>query len=214
MENSEKMTLWERTIGIFIEPGRVFEDLKQHQSIIYPFLLLLLAQPLFYLIRFPAYVEFMREYTGITDSNDLQQAVISGIIMRGVLLVVGWIVSSLLMFGFSKISGGQGTLKQILSTNGYAYIVIIPMLVIMAIAGQFTGDLLINFSPAVFIPQLKGTVLYGVLRFFCMFFIWQHILMAVGFYKVTKMSKPKTVFIIIVILAIQLIINLEGLKNL
>lgn len=214
MENSKKMTLWERTIGIFINPGCVFEDLKQHKSIVFPFLLLLLAQPIFYIIRYPAYVKFMGEYTGISNPNDLQQMVISGIIIRGVWLVAVWIISSLIMFGFSKILRQQGTFKQILSTNGYAYIVIIPMLIIMSIVGQFTGDLLINFSPAVFVPHLKGTALYGVLRFFCIFFVWQQILMGVGYYKVTKMSKPKVIFIIAVTLVIQFFVNFEGLKYL
>ncbi|HEX2927170.1 MAG TPA: YIP1 family protein [Ruminiclostridium sp.] len=213
MEDSKKMTFWGRVLGMYIHPVRVIEDLKQRTSIIFPFLLLLLAQPAYYLIRYPAYLRFMEGITGTHDSSALTKLAVNGVITRGVGLVAGWLVGSLLMFGFTKLVGGQGTLKQLLTANGYAYLAIIPMLIIMGIAGVFTGELLINFSPAVFIPQLRGTTLYGILRFFCAFFVWQHVLMVVGFYKVSNTTKLKSIFIVVIIMVIEFFVNFPMLKN-
>ena len=213
MEDSKKMSFWERVLGMYTHPVRVIEDLKQRTNIIFPFLLLLLAQPVYYLIRYPAFLRFTESTSGTHEASELSKLAVNGIIMRGVGLVVGWIVGSLLMFGFTKLIGGQGTLKQLLTVNGYAYLAIIPMLIIMGIAGVFTGELLINFSPSVFIPQLRGTNLYGVLRFFCGFFVWQHVLMVVGFYKVSNTTKAKSILIVLVIMAIEFYMNFPMLKN-
>lgn len=216
MENFKKMTLWQKVYGTYFKPVQVFENLKEkgRGNILLPFLLLLLGHPLFYLIRFPAYSDFVELNSGQSDPQVLKRLVIMGIILQGVKLVAGWFVGSILMFGFAKLSGGEGTFRQLLSTNGFAFLPIILMLIIMTVIGPFKGELLINFSPAVFIPHLKGTLLYGIARFFCAFFVWENVLMVIGYCKITNSSRAKSIFIVCVVALIQLFVNLPGLRNL
>lgn len=205
----ENISLTEQITGIFIKAPSIMKDLCKKPKILFPVLLLLFAQPIFYIIRYPAYLKFIEKSSGQSDPNILNQIAISGIFAHTIKNILVWIISSLLMLGFVKIIQGAGTFKQILSVNGYAYLAIIPGMIIMIIVGQFTGDLLIDFSPAFFFQSLKGTVLYGVLRSFCLFFVWQHILMAIGFYVVSK--SKKSILIVILVYILELFMNLPNL---
>lgn len=203
MENEniyiEQMTLGERISSLYKQPGKLMEYLREYPTILFPALLLLLTRPIFYLICFPGYLDFVEEMFHVTSEDQLASQAVMGMVFDVGMLFLVWIVNTTVLFLYSKLMKGSGTFKQILSTTGYAYLAVIPMLIIMTVGYFNTGNLTMNFSPAMFIPGLRGTALYGVLRGFCVFSIYQNVMIGVGFHKVSKLSKGKSAAIMIVI---------------
>ncbi|MCP4147502.1 MAG: hypothetical protein GY757_07110 [bacterium] len=206
------MTIWEKIYKVLFKPSELFDYIENKPSILFPLVVLIVSMPLFFLIRYDDYLAFVGKMLNTTDPEEIRQMGVMGLIFRPAGLVVTWLVSSALMLGFTKIVKGEGTFKHFLSVNGYAYFTHLPMLLIMTAAGFFTGELLINFSPAIFIPHMKGTFLYAFLRIFCMFFLWQHILMIVGFCKISKTGIGKSILIVLIIFAIEFGVNFQQLK--
>jgi Yip1 domain. len=217
MENekiySEQMTLGERISSLYKQPGKLMENLQRYPTILFPVFLLLLARPIYYLICYPGYLNFVKEMFNITNDELLNQQAVKGMFFDVGMLLVVWIVNTIVMYLYSKFMKGSGTFKQFLSTNGYAYLAVIPMLLIMIVGYFNNGNLTMNFSPSIFIKESKGTVIYGILRGFCIFAIYQNIMMGIGFYKVSKLSKIKSAAIIIVIFLSWVAFNFPYLRN-
>lgn len=210
---SEQMSLGERISSLYKQPGKLMENLQKYPTILFPVLLLLLARPIYYLICYPGYLDFIKEMFHVTNDELLNQQAVMGMFFDVGMLFAVWIVNTTVMYLYSKLMKGSGTFKQFLSTSGYAYLAVIPMLIIMTVGYFNTGNLTMNFSPSIFIKGSKGTAIYGILRGFCVFSIYQNIMMGIGFYKVSKLSKIKSAAIIIVIFLSWVAFYFPSLKN-
>lgn len=212
-EYSKKMNLGQRVLSFYKQPIRFMEYLEKNPNILFPVLLLLLARPIYYLICYPGYLNFVKEMFNVTNDELLGSQAIMGMFFDVAMLFIVWMVNSSVMYLYSKYMKGSGSLKQFLTINGYSYLAVIPSILIMIIGYFNNGSLTMNFSPAMFIMELKGTSIYGILRGFCMFSVLQNTIMGIGFYKVSKLSKAKSAAIIIVIFLSWLAFYFPSLKN-
>lgn len=194
--------------NVYLRCGEGMEQIIDNPRIVFPILITFLTPLLFYMFSFKAYVPFLGVLQGIDDMNKVNDMAKVGVFLNAFQNMFMWLFRTLLIFIFIKCLKLEGSFKQVLSITGFAYLTIVPMMIIMCIAGQFTGNLFVNFSVAVFFPALKGTFLYGFLRGLCIFMIWQHVVIGIGCWKLTKSKALK--WFVVVIFFLQVFMNIQN----
>lgn len=203
------MSLVQLIYCTYFKCGKAMDEVINNNRLLFSTLLNFLVPVLFYAVSFQANLSYISSTQGVTDPVLCRKIALVSIGVSGVQNVVLWLLRALLIFILLKILQTKGTFRQVLAICGIAYLAIVPMMLIMGIAGLFTGDMFINFSPAVFIPQLRGTMLYGFIRGFCLFFIWEHVLITIGLIRLTE--KKRSVLVCAAVYLIQIIINMPNM---
>lgn len=210
MKNKSKnMSLVQLVYCTYFKCGKAMEEVIINNRFMFCILLNFLVPVLFYAVSFKANLAWISSTQGVTDPELCRKIAFVSIGVSGVQNVALWFLRALLIFILLKVLRAKGTFRQVMAICGIAYLAIVPMMLVMGIAGQFTGDMFINFSPAVFIPQMRGTMLYGLIRGLCLFFMWEHVLIAIGLIRLT--GKKRTVLACAAVYLIQIFINMPNM---
>jgi hypothetical protein len=146
-----------RITGIVIKPVETVKELIREPRILFPSLLMLLCTPLLYISRYSMYKDMqthifeMRFLEGNTQipHQEMQAALkiieISGFIAP-ILIILGWILLSAVLFWTMKIFNGEGTFKQYLSIRGYTYTIIALGLLAALAVSFFSGTIVLDTS--------------------------------------------------------------------
>ena len=226
--NAAKMGFFQRVIGVIVSPSETMKDLIAKPRVLFATLLTALSMLGLYLIRFQMYKDFMKTTMELTLANSNKQltpeqiqsampiTVITGLIGTPIGSVLAWIVGAAILFGLIKLFKGEGKFKQYLAITGYAYVIMFLYILLSAIVSFFSGSLLLDSSVTnitnLFLPDLKGTYVYGVLRGIDFFTIWHYIVIGIGITLVSKLSKPKVYSIILIIYIASILIGANNLK--
>ncbi len=218
-----RKTFIERVTGIFFSPDETFADIARKPDILLPLIVLTVIGFVTAVLMVPHFdldamvsqqAEMIHKKNPNASDADIERmgritkamAKVGGYISP-LLVIIGYVLIALVLWGAFRLMGGQGDFKQSFSTTLYAYF---PRMVLGGILGtiviimrgsvdpqQVAGVMMTN--PAFLIDFKEQPVLFALLASFDIFVIWTLFLLAVGFSKVSKFSKGKSAAIVIVL---------------
>jgi hypothetical protein len=222
----KKMNIFQRIIGIILSPGKVMDSLAEKPRVIFPLIMIAVAQLAFYLVRLPLYQDFLRQATGassamvesLTGTKMTPEMIELGVnrgtqqiyYMTPISALFMWLVISVVFFAIFKIAGGQGKFKAYLSVTGYAYIISVLYLILALAVSFFTNSLHLLMpltSLGNLLPEsMKGNFLYGVVKGIDIFAIWYYAVIAIGLTSVSGFKKRTVYAIVAVVFVVGLLI--------
>lgn len=218
-----QLSAGQRIIGVFLSPGKTFEDLDRRPDWILPLVIILIITLAFTIITSPITMpeqmdkqRVKMEERGMSDEQ-IEQALTTGEKVGKILAPIGAIVGTTIMlliftlmvwFVGNIVLGGQTTFKKIFSVYNYSSLIgalgmIVTLPVVLA---KKTAN--VHFSLASFLSDDQSqTLLYKILRSFGVFSIWQYIVLAIGFAAIYKFSMKKSGWTIVVLFLIYVMIT-------
>jgi len=222
-EHQSNMNFFQRLIGIIVSPIKTIDDLIEKPRILFPILSMGFGLLVLYLLRYELYTEYVHEALvrslesmGQTLAPEqieayLQMTVPISLISSAIVPIITWFVITAVIFGVVKIFKGEGSFKQYLSILGYAGVVTLLYYIICIATSFMTGKLMLDASLTnitnLFMPDIRGTYVYGIIRSIGLFSIWYYALVAVGVARLSKISKEKVFSMVTVIFIIEVLVN-------
>lgn len=220
-----------RIAGVFFSPGETFADIARKPDILIPLLVILVIGYATTFMVMPhldwdamltQQGEMMKKQNPNVSDADLAQmgrftkamAQVMGYI-GPLLVIIGYLIIALVVWGACRLMGGQGDFKQAFSATLYAHFPrvvfgIITSVVIMArgMVDPTTMATVVKSSPAFLVDMKEQPVLFSLLGSFEIFQIWTIILLIIGFAALTKLSKAKTAAIVVSLWVVMLVVKL------
>ena len=221
---------FQRIAGVFFAPVETFADIARKPDILIPLLVILVIGYVTTFMVMPhldwdamlsQQSEMVKKQNPNVSDADLAQmgrftkamAKVMGYI-GPLLVIIGYLIIALVVWGACRMMGGQGDFKQAFSATLYAHfprviLGIVASIVIMArgMVDPSTMATVVKSSPAFLVDMKEQPVLFSLLSSLELFQIWTIILMIIGFAALTKLSKAKTAAIIISLWIITLVVK-------
>lgn len=223
---------FERLVGVFFSPTETFEDIARKPDILWPLLLLIvvgIASALLVMphLDFDALVEQQAEMMKKRNPNvsdaDLAQmgrftkamAKVGGYVSP-LVIVVGYLVIALVLWGAFRLMGGGGDYKHALSTTLWAYMPrmllggIIGTVIVMArgMVDPTQMAAVVKSSPAFLVDIKEQPVLFSLLSSLDIFILWTLFLLVLGFSIVSRLSRAKSAAIVITLWLVTVVVKL------
>lgn len=204
-----KMNFIQRVFGVIFSPGKVMQSLEQKPRILFALFLTMLTPVVLIFAILPMYQEYVRNTVAaktpqleITDQI-MAITTYTGMITAALVTVASWFLGTLILWGITKIFKGEGGYKQMLSVTGYAAVISALATIVTIAVTRVTGvfNQVSYTSLASFLPEMKGSFLYGVAKGIDVFNIWYYVVIAIGTTVVSKLSKNKVFLIVACIFA-------------
>jgi hypothetical protein len=226
VDEKKTMGFFQRVAGVVFSPSGVAEALVEKPRILFAFIAMLVTELAIMLLRLPIYTDFLRdvmemqlEKQGQTVSPE-QLEMSLGLARKISLASAGigqlfiWLVLTVIFFAAVKAFKGEGTFKQTLSITGYAYVIMVLYGLLRLGLSYVTGSIMINSSLALFVPGMKGTLLYGFLRGIDLFSIWYYSVIVIGLSVMSKVKSMKLGWVAAVIILVKALIGMNQAMNL
>ncbi len=202
------LSFFQRLVAIFVDPLRLFEDLRNRPSWLLPLMLVIFSSILFTVVTKDYMIEFRKEmiYDSRKMSEEMKdqaidqlenmtprayylQSAIGGVI--GVLFIY-LIASGIFLMTGNFVLGGKATFKQIFALYVWGNMVtVVEYLLKMFLVVQ-KGSMHVYTSLAILMdPSEYKTVTFQVLNAFDVFAIWKVILWSIGFAVIYRFSYKK-----------------------
>ena len=202
------LSWWERLKYLFTDPAKTMAYLSEKPKVLWPILVIIFG---FSLLILPK-LDMLREFTQEAMMNqyaaqgmDIEQLP-AGIMEIGyrTAIVTAVLIPFITMFMksgivhiVSRISGGKGKFKAVLSVVGYGYLINLFGEAIRTVISVITKSFVVYTSPAAFLSDAaQGTVLHAVLSSLDVFGIWYLTVATIGLAYVHQMSRRKAGFIV------------------
>ncbi len=226
----EPKNAFERIAGVFFAPVETFADIARKPDFLIPLLVILVVGYATTFMIMP-YLDWdamiaqqaemvQKQNPNVSDADLAQMGRFTKAIAKvtayiGPLLVlVGYLIIALVVWGACRMMGGQGDFKQAFSATLYAHfprviLGIVATVVVMArgMVDPSTMATVVKSSPAFLVDMKEQPVLFSLLSSFEIFQIWTIILAIIGFAALTKLSTQKTAAIIVSLWVILLVIK-------
>lgn len=204
VENQEENTMgmFQRIIGIYLSPYETMKSIISKPGIILPLIVMTVGVLGLMYVQYDLYIDYMSRMMemAVQEKNQVilthEQAVMTSKMVfyfTPLSSLVMWFAGAAILFGILKIFKGQGKYKQYLSVTGYAYLIPIASMAIVDVVAIFSGNLNLDMSLAnivtLFVPDMKGTYFYGVLRGIGLFEVWMYTVIAIGVCELSKVDK-------------------------
>ncbi|HUR81531.1 MAG TPA: Yip1 family protein [Thermoanaerobaculia bacterium] len=226
-----RKSFMERVVGVFFSPESTFDDIVRKPDIVLPLILLTVIGFVSAILTVPhldldamvnTQAEMMQKKNPNMSDADIERmgritkamAKVGGYISP-LLIIIGYVLIALALWGAFRLMGGQGDFKQSFSTTLYAYM---PRMIIGGILGTIIVILrgsvdpqqaaaVTMTNPAFLVDFKEQPVLFALAAAFDLFVIWTLFLLTVGFSKVSKFPKAKSAMIIIVLWLVTVVIR-------
>ena len=223
----EQIGFIKRVIGIIFSPAETMKVLIAKPRILFPIILMAVSMLGFYLLRFDLYKDFLRQAAEIQLAKNpnitresleavMPISIAAGLIGSSLGALFNWVVISAILFGIMKLFKGEGKFKQYLSIIGYSYVIMFIYILLSSVASYSTGSIMFNSSATnitnLFMPDIKGSYLYGIFRAIDFFAIWHYIVIGIGISLVSKVSKSKVYSVLSLIFIATVLIGAFSLK--
>jgi len=222
---------FQRIAGVFFAPGETFKDLARKPDILVPLLVIVLIGYATTIMVMPhldwdAMIaqqgEMMKKKNPNADDAAIAQMgrftkVITKVTVwiGPLLVIVGYLIIALVVWGACRMMGGEGDFKQAFSATLYAHFPRVVLGIIAAVVVTARGMVdpttmatIVKSSPAFLVDMKEQPVFFSLLSSFELFQIWTIILLIIGFAALTRLSKAKTAAIVISLWVITLVVKL------
>lgn len=214
--NTSKMNVFQRVISAVFSPGRLMYELEQKPRVLLGIILTAIAPAIMMLGTFPMFKEYLRTTLEATYANMgmqispemfeniLNGSVISTPVIGGVMAGLILLVEALVVWLVLKIFKGQGRFKQVLSVMGYSSVITVLGAIVSVIAIQLTGTYsdVTYTSLAAFMPDMKGSFIFGAARSLDVFNIWYFVCASIGVATVSKVDNKKAYLVMVILLIV------------
>lgn len=222
---------FQRIAGVFFAPVETFADIARKPDILIPLLVILAIGYVSTFLVMPhldwdAMLTQQQEMVkkqnpNVSDSDLAQMGKFTKAIGKAMgyigplLVIIGYLIIALVIWGACRLMGGQGDFKQAFSATLYAHfprvvLSIIASVVIMArgMVDPSTMATVVKSSPAFLVDMKEQPVLFTLLGSLEIFQIWTIILLIIGFAALSRLSKAKTAAIIISLWVVMLVVKI------
>ena len=201
-ENEEQqLSLFNRMIGVFINPEETFRDIKRKANILKPgFLLMIIFAVIFFIQRDLLRTQVINQIKAVAAVNpdyEITDALVETSLRTGIIVgilsaLVNPVFKGLLVHGIAMLRNGKAKLKATLSVLVYSYFIVALGQLIAGVLKAFTGNIYLSLSPAVFFSGLAPTsVQFILLSYFDIFTIGYLIVSIIGIRLVHEFSYKK-----------------------
>lgn len=224
--------VWQRITGVFFAPDETFEDIARKPDVLWPLIILTLVGFLTTAVIMPRLdmdamvaqqAEMMQKKNPNLSDSDVERM---GRITRAsakvfgwlspALIIIGYLVIALVLWGAFRLMGGDGDFKQSLSTTLYAYVPrmilggIIATAIIMMRGSVDPSQMatVVKTNPAFLVDMKEQPVLFSLASSFDLFVFWTLFLLTVGFSKVARVSKAKAALIVVTLWLVTVVVKL------
>jgi hypothetical protein len=222
---------FQRIAGVFFAPVETFADIARKPDILVPLLVILVVGYVTTFMVMPhldwdalitQQAEMVKKQNPNVSDADIAQmgkfttamAKVMGYISP-ILVIIGYMIIALVVWGACRLMGGAGDFKQALSTTLYAHFprVLLGIIAAVVIMARGTVDpsamaTVVRSNPAFLVDMKESPVLFSLLSSIELFQIWTIVLLIIGFAAVTKLSRAKTTAIIISLWVITLVVKI------
>jgi hypothetical protein len=215
-KEEQQLSIFNRIIGVFVNPEETFKDIKRKANILKPgILLMVIFAVIFFIQRDLIRAQVINQLKTmasvnpdfeITDSlvkNSLQTGIIVGVLSA----LVNPVFKGMLVHGIAMLRNGKGKLKTSLSVLVYSYFIVTLGQLITGILKVITGNIYLNLSPTVFFSNLEATsVQFAILSYFDLFTIGYLIVSIIGIRIVHEFNYKKATMAVLLPSLIYLLI--------
>lgn len=223
---------FERLVGVFFSPTETFEDIARKPDILWPLVLLIVVGVASSLLVMPhldfdavveQQAEVMRKRNPNVSDADLAQmgrftkaiSKVGGYVIP-LVVIVGYLVVALVLWGAFRLMGGGGDYKHALSTTLYAYMPrmllggIIGTVIVMArgMVDPTQMATIVKSSPAFLVDMKEQPLLFSLLSSFDIFILWTLFLLVLGFSIVSRLSRARSAAIVITLWLVTVVVKL------
>ena len=223
--------LMERITGVFFAPDETFADIARKPDILWPLVILTLVGVLTTFLIMPhldwdavvaQQAEAIQKGNPNVSDQDLERmgrftkamAKVAGY-ASPLFMIAGYLLIALVLWGAFRLMGGEGDFKQSLSVTLYSHF---PRMVLGGIIGTIIVILrgsvdpsqmaaVVMTNPAFLVDLKEQPVLFALLASFDLFVLWTIFLLAVGFSKVSRLSKGKSAAIIVALWLVTVVLK-------
>jgi hypothetical protein len=208
----EELSAFQRVVGIFLQPQKVFEYLREKPEILVPVLLtIIIAIVSSFFVYDIAITETISNFEQRENIPDEQREIIIDSIeqrrtgaWRYVSIFLFPVLGTLIIFALvalvywfvgNVILGGKTSFKHVFSTFAYSYLILTIAGTIIKLPLMIKKETIkVLTSPAIFIPQgASDTALFRFLNSFDIFTVWMLIVFGIGFATIYRFSKQKAI---------------------
>ena len=224
-EDIKNLNFLERIYGILFKPSITIKNLMYQPKLVYPAIVKIGGIVFLYLLRYPVYVKHIRELlkmrlsqpdAGFTPQEiELAMKLAPKSVITSTLInnLLSWLFVVLAVYAIIKwIFRGRAEVSELFSITGYAYTPVLIYFIICFIASFFTGQLLVDMSPALLFPSLKGTTTYGFLRSIDPFMIWQFVIVWIGIKMSSRMNNSDVTWVTVFAFLVTVFVNIDYYK--
>ncbi|SHE37254.1 Yip1 domain-containing protein [Thermoanaerobacter uzonensis DSM 18761] len=224
-EDIKNLNFLERIYGILFKPSITIKNLMYQPKLVYPAIVKIVGIVFLYILRYPVYERHIRELlkmrlsqpdAGFTPQEiDLAIKLAPKSVITSTLInnTLSWIFIVLALYAVIKwVFRGKADVAQLFSITGYAYTPVLIYFLICFIASFFTGQLLVDMSPALLFPLLKGTTIYGFLRSIDPFMVWQFVIIAIGIKMSSGIKKSDVYWVTAFAFLVTVFVNIDYYK--
>lgn len=224
---------FQRIAGVFFSPAETFADIARKPDILVPLLLILVLGFVSTFMALPKLdwdgmidmqMDTMKRQNPNLGADDLERT--EGIMKKmlpftkamvaigPVLLIIGYLIIALVIWGACRLMGGSGDFKQAFSATLYAHFPRVILMIIGTIVVMMKGSVnpmlmqtVVKSSVAGLanIDMMKQPVLFALLGSLEIFQIWTIVLLIIGFSALSKLSKAKTAAIILTLWVVTVV---------
>lgn len=225
-EEVRQMNVFEKLAGVLVNPAETMKSIAAKPGVLIPMLIMVVAPLLLSLVQKDLYESFIRQISEASLAANpaaaqmtqeqiqanLNLSVKIATYAAPVNVIVSWLLGTAILFGIMKIFKGQGSFKQYLSVTGYASVITAVSFLLTLAVSYVTGSVNLNSSLALLVPDMKGELLYGILRGLDLFIIWHYAVIAIGVSVLSKVGKAKVYSIVGLMFAVALFLGVSSYK--
>lgn len=223
-EEIQEMNAVERIIGVYFSPRKTFEYLRAKPKWFVPFILIclvaLVSNFLARDIAIQEQIERVKMSERLTEEQKDQyleriesstsgwQAYIQLVATPVVIFIIVVVIAGIFLFFGNMLFGGQTSFRQMLSLYTHAGVVALPAAIVKVPLMLAQGTTRIQTSLAVLLSaDAEGTMLYRLLSKFCIFTIWEVILLIIGVSVIYRFSNSKASTMVLILWAVWIIVS-------
>jgi hypothetical protein len=222
-KEGQQLSLFDRIIGVFINPEETFKDIKRNANIIKPgILLMMIFAVIFFIQRDLLRTQVINQLKAVAAVNPdyeitdslVETSLRTGIIVGVLSALVNPVFKGLLVHGIAMLRNGKAKLKASLSVLVYSYFIVALGQLIAGVLKTVTGNIYLSLSPAVFFSGLEPASLqFILLSYFDIFTIGYLIVSIIGIRLVHEFNYKKAAMAVLLPSLIYILILIASSAN-
>jgi hypothetical protein len=218
-QSGKPLSPFAKAMKIVTAPSEAAAAIRQKPDVLLPILIMIVLSLLPVLGNYQAYLDTLVQALSLNPNSSsmtadqlrelAQISAYTGIAFSPVLVVGGWLLGSLILFGFVRMFGGECRYKQLLSLKGYTMIFGLIAVALTVVISRLTGaDSPSRLHLAGFrFPDISGGFLAGVVSGIEVFSIWSVVVTGIGVSVIAGISRKKAYIIVGVLFALGLLLT-------
>lgn len=225
--SNKPMSPFVKAVKIVSAPSEAAVAIREKPDVLLPIVLMVLLSVLPILGNYQGYLDTLVQTLAVNPQTSAmtpdqlrelaQVSAYTGIAVSPLLVLGGWLLGSLILFGAVRMFGGECRYKQILSLKGYTMIFGLLTVLVTVVVSAATGA---GFSQQTYtslysvFPEIPSGFLAGIASGVELFSIWSVVVSGIGVSIIAGLSQKKAFIVVGILFALGLLLTgLSGVVN-